>query len=91
VKGWERTSNVFTIEDVERLLEWRSQLNRGSMTAVEASRQVLCRESDCMTSFEANELRAYKKKLGSCSVQSREGSVRLDAIKVDMSNSLTIK
>jgi hypothetical protein len=40
---WERPTNIFAIDDVERLLEWRSKLNRGSMTAVHASRQVFCR------------------------------------------------
>lgn len=90
MRDWEKSANVFTIEDAEKLLEWRSKLSRGSMTALQASRRVFCRENESVASFEANELRFHNKKQVSCSLQAREGTA-LDSYKPDMSNSLTIK
>lgn len=55
-----------TIEETIRLLEWRSKLNRGSLTAVNASKEVFHLPSESGKSFEVNELGSYSKMLKGC-------------------------
>ena len=40
MREWDKVSNIFTIEDVAKLLEWKGKLRRGSLTAVQASKEV---------------------------------------------------
>lgn len=40
LSDWERVNRVETIEEMITMLEWRSQLARGSQTAVRASKEV---------------------------------------------------
>ena len=35
---WEQVTNILKAEDIMKMLDWRSKLRRGSLTAVQASR-----------------------------------------------------
>lgn len=52
MKEWERVTDVFTIEETIHLLDWRSKINRTSLTSVQASKAVFPRPFDSNTSFE---------------------------------------
>jgi hypothetical protein len=49
---WERVTNVLSVDETLKLLEWRSRLNRGSHTAVHASKEVFYRQNESVSSFE---------------------------------------
>jgi hypothetical protein len=51
---WERVTNIYSIEEAIKLLDWRSKINRGSMTAIKASKEVFCHPSESKVSFELN-------------------------------------
>ncbi len=42
---WERVNNIYSIQETIKLLDWRSKLSRGSMSAVKASKEVFCHPS----------------------------------------------
>jgi hypothetical protein len=48
---WERVNGVASIEETQRLLDWRSRVKRGASSAVKASREVFCYPFDSKASF----------------------------------------
>jgi hypothetical protein len=59
LEEWERVTNIFTIEETLKLLEWRNKINCGNLTVVQASKDVFSRPDQSYTSFEPNELKYY--------------------------------
>ncbi len=91
MKEWEKVNNINSVEDIIRLLEWRSQLRRGSMTAIQASKEVFARP-DSIVSFELSELGHESKGIKGCkSVSNIKKGTSLDGISGEMSSSYTIQ
>ena len=73
------------------MLEWYSKLNRGSLTAVQASKQVIL-PNQSNTSFEPHELKYYNNQIKGCmSLQDINKGVDFEFLQNDLSNSVTIK
>jgi hypothetical protein len=77
---------------VLRLLEWKGQLRRGSLTAIKASKEVFALPYESNTSFEPYELQFYSDKIHGCmSLHDIKVDPRLSYFQEDMSNSVTIR
>lgn len=73
------------------MLDWYSKLNRGSLTAVHASKAAM-HPNESNTSFEPHELKYYSDKLKGCmSLQDIKKEADYVFNQSDLSNSLTIK
>lgn len=88
---WERVQNIYSIDEASKMLDWRSKINRNSMTAIQASREVLCHPSESKASFEPNEL-GLSNKLKLCqSVREIELNQSRSYFQTELSSSVTIK
>ena len=73
------------------MLDWRAKLNRESMTAIKASKEVQCLPYESKMSFEPNELECSKK-LNACrSMQEIPFGTYSEHFDHELSNSVTIK